>query len=104
MTRRGDLQITPRGKVVQGGVGYRFSGAWQLVGEVRVHHYSDTEGRPALAHLIAQYDLSKRTMLYGFWAKVDNRGGARMGTAFATSAALAGQEQSAVGLGVYHRF
>ena len=69
-----------------------------------VYHYSDTEGRPAMAHLIAQYDLSKRTMLYGFWTKVDNRGGARVGSAFATSAALAGQGQSAVGLGMYHRF
>ncbi|WP_159098984.1 porin [Aquabacterium olei] len=101
---QGDLRITPRGHVWQGGVGYRIAPRWQLIGEFGVYRYSDSNGRPALAHLIAQYDLSKRTLLYGFWTKVNNHGGSQVGAAFATSTSKPGQSQSALGLGVSHRF
>jgi predicted porin len=101
---QGDLRITPRGRVLQGGVGYRVAPNWNVIAEVGRYHYADSDGRPTLAHVVAQYDLSKRSMLYGFWTKADNHGGSQVGAAFATSVARAGQGQSAVGLGLMHRF
>lgn len=101
---QGDLRITPRGRVLQGGVGYRVAPNWNVIAELGRYHYADSDGRPTLAHVVAQYDLSKRSMLYGFWTKADNHGGSQVGAAFATSVARAGQGQSAVGLGLMHRF
>jgi len=101
---QGDLRITPRGRVLQGGVGYRFAPEWNLIAEVGRYHYADSDGRPTLAHVVVQHDLSKRSMLYGFWTQVDNHGGSLVGTSFGGSVSRAGQGQSAVGAGLMHRF
>ncbi len=101
---QGDLRITPRGRVLQGGVGYRIAPDLKLIAELGRYHYADADGRPTLAHVVAQYDLSKRSMLYGFWTKVDNHGGSQVGAAFATTVSRPGQGQSAVGAGLMHRF
>ncbi|HIV70583.1 MAG TPA: porin [Candidatus Aquabacterium excrementipullorum] len=102
----GDLHLTPRGRLLQGGVSWRPSPSWTLIGEAGVYDYSDSDGRPTLSHLVAQYHFSKRTMLYAFGTYVDNHGGSRVSTLFAAGAAapVAGQSQSTVGLGLAHRF
>lgn len=102
----GDLRLTPRGHLLQGGVSWRPSTSWTLIGEAGVYDYSDSDGRPTLSHLVAQYHFSKRTMLYAFGTYVDNHGGSRVSSLFAAGALapVAGQSQSTVGLGLAHRF
>ncbi|MQR01455.1 porin [Glaciimonas soli] len=86
------------------GANYMLTPAWTLIGAAYYTKLNNDSGNAQLYMLGANYNLSKRTLLYGSVGTVRNKGQADFQVEVGSSAGMIAQNQNAIYTGISHSF